>query len=132
MNMPCLTQLDVLRLERHVRALDTEIERDRIDDLLATAHIVPGEEVPGDIVTMNSHVVYRDLETQMAHEVTLVYPELADNTQHRLSVTSAVGIALLGTRLGEEVTAVLPNGQKRHLQILAVPFQPEAAGQFHL
>jgi regulator of nucleoside diphosphate kinase len=132
MNMPCLTQLDVLRLERHVRALDTEIERDRIDDLLATAHIVPGEEVPGDIVTMNSHVVYRDLETQMAHEVTLVYPELADNTQHRLSVTSAVGIALLGTRLGEEVTAVLPNGQKRQLQILAVPFQPEAAGQFHL
>jgi regulator of nucleoside diphosphate kinase len=132
MNMPCLTQLDVLRLERHVRALDTEIERDRIDDLLATAHIVPGEEVPGDIVTMNSHVVYRDLETQIAHEVTLVYPELADNTQHRLSVTSAVGIALLGTRLGEEVTAVLPNGQKRQLQILAVPFQPEAAGQFHL
>lgn len=132
MNMPCLTQLDVLRLERHVRALDTEIERDRIDDLLATAHIVPGEEVPGDIVTMNSHVVYRDLETQIAHEVTLVYPELADNAQHRLSVTSAVGIALLGARLGEEVTAVLPNGQQRPLQILAVPFQPEAAGQFHL
>lgn len=132
MNMPCLTQLDVLRLERHVRVLDTEIERDRIDDLLATAHIVPGEEVPGDIVTMNSHVVYRDLETQIAHEVTLVYPELADNTQHRLSVTSAVGIALLGARLGEEVTAVLPNGQQRQLQILAVPFQPEAAGQFHL
>ena len=132
MNLPYLTQLDVLRLERHVRVLDTEIERERIDDLLATAHIVPGEEVPGDVVTMNSHVVYRDLATQVAHEVTLVYPELADNTQHRLSVTSAVGIALLGARLGEEVIAVLPNGQRRQLQILAVPFQPEAAGQFHL
>lgn len=132
MNLPCLTQLDVLRLERHVRVLDTEIERDRIDDLLATAHIVSSEEVPGDVVTMNSLVVYRDLATQMAQEVTLVYPELADNAQHRLSVTSAVGIALLGARLGEQVTAVLPNGQPRQLQILAVPFQPEAAGQFHL
>lgn len=132
MHLPCLTQLDVLRLERHVRVLDAEIERDRIDDLLATAHIVPAEEVLGDVVTMNSLVVYRDLATQMAQEVTLVYPELADNAQHRLSVTSAVGIALLGARLGEEVTAVLPNGQPRQLQILAVPFQPEAAGQFHL
>jgi regulator of nucleoside diphosphate kinase len=132
MNLPCLTQLDVLRLERHVRVLETEAERDRIDDLLATAHIVSSEEVPGDVVTMNSLVVYRDLATQMAQEVTLVYPELADNAQHRLSVTSAVGIALLGARLGEQVTAVLPNGQPRQLQILAVPFQPEAAGQFHL
>jgi regulator of nucleoside diphosphate kinase len=132
MNLPCLTQLDVLRLERHVRVLNTEAERERIDDLLATAHIVPGEEVPDDVVTMNSHVVYRDLATQMAHEVTLVYPELADSTLQRLSVTSAVGIALLGARLGEEVNAVLPNGQQRQLQILAVPFQPEAAGQFHL
>jgi regulator of nucleoside diphosphate kinase len=132
MNLPCLTQLDVLRLERHVRVLNTEAERERIDDLLATAHIVPGEEVPDDVVTMNSHVVYRDLATQMAHEVTLVYPELADSTLQRLSVTSAVGVALLGARLGEEVNAVLPNGQQRQLQILAVPFQPEAAGQFHL
>ena len=132
MSLPCLTQLDVLRLERHVRVLNAEIERDRIDDLLATAHIVSGEEVPGDVVTMNSHLVYRDLTTQMAHEVTLVYPELADSAQHRLSVTSAVGIALLGARLGDEVTAILPSGQQRQLQILAVPFQPEAAGQFHL
>ena len=132
MHLPCLTQLDVLRLERHVRGLDTAAERERIDDLLATAHIVPGEEVPGDVVTMNSHVVYRDLTTRIAHEVTLVYPELADSAQQRLSVTSAVGIALLGARLGEKVTAVLPNGQERQLHILAVPFQPEAAGQFHL
>ncbi len=132
MNLPCLTQLDVLRLERHVRDLDTEVERDRIDDLLATAHIVPGEEIPGDVVTMNSLVVYRDLTSKMAQEVTLVYPELADNAQHRLSVTSAVGVALLGARLGEEVEAVLPNGQCRKLKVLAIPFQPEAAGQFHL
>ena len=132
MHLPCLTQLDVLRLERHVRDLDTAAERERIDDLLASAHIVPGEEVPGDVVTMNSHVVYRDLVTHVAHEVTLVYPELADSAQQRLSVTSAVGIALLGARLGEEVRVALPNGQHRRLKILAVPFQPEAAGQFHL
>jgi len=47
-------------------------------------------------------------------------------------VTSAVGVALLGGRQGEEVEVALPNGQTRRLKILAIPFQPEAAGQFHL
>jgi regulator of nucleoside diphosphate kinase len=130
--MHLLTHLDVLRLERHVRDLGAEVERERIDGLLATAHVIPGEEVPDDVVTMNSNVVYRDLATQVAHEITLVYPELADNAQHRLSVTSAVGVALLGARLGETVSVLLPNGLRRQLQILAVPFQPEAAGQYHL
>ena len=130
--MHLLTHLDVISLERHARDLSAEVERERIDDLLATAHVVPGEEVPSDVVTMNSNVVYRDLATRVAHEVMLVYPELADSAQHRLSVTSAVGVALLGARIGETVSAILPNGQQRQLQILAVPFQPEAAGQFHL
>lgn len=132
MNIPCLTQLDVLRLERHARNLPAEAERERLDGLLASAHIVPGEEVPDDVVTMNSLVVYRDLATRLAHEITLVYPEVADSTQQRLAVTSAVGIALLGARQGQRVRAELPNGQSRQLQILAIPFQPEAAGQFHL
>ncbi len=132
MHFPCLTQLDVLRLERQARELQSEAERDRLDTLLANAHIVTGEEVPEDVVTMNSHIVYRDLSTNLAHETTLVYPALADSTQQRLSVTSAVGVALLGARQGQQVVADLPNGQQRMLQILAIPFQPEAAGQFHL
>jgi regulator of nucleoside diphosphate kinase len=132
MNLPCLTQLDVLRLERHTRDLLNDAERDRLDTLLASAHIVPGEEVPSDVVTMNSMVVYRDLASGIAYEATLVYPELADSTQQRLSVSSAVGVALLGAQLGEQVSVELPKGACRELQILAIPFQPEAAGQFHL
>lgn len=131
MNLPYLTQLDVLRLEREINSLNDE-ERDRLDDLLARAHIVGGDEIPGDVVTMNSLLVYRDLQSNVANEVTLVYPELADSTKNRLSVTSAVGAALLGGRLGDEVEAELPNGQTRRFKILAIPFQPEAAGQFHL
>ena len=131
MNLPYLTQLDVMRLEREINTLNDE-ERDRLEDLLASAHIVGGDEIPGDIVTMNSLLVYRDLHSNVANEVTLVYPELADSTKNRLSVTSAVGAALLGGRLGDEVEAELPNGQTRRIKILAIPFQPEAAGQFHL
>ncbi len=131
MNLPYLTQLDVMRLEREINSLNDE-ERERLEDLLASAHIVGGDEIPGDIVTMNSLLVYRDLQSNVANEVTLVYPELADSSKNRLSVTSAVGAALLGGRLGDEVEAELPSGQTRRFKILAIPFQPEAAGQFHL
>lgn len=133
MHLPYLTQLDVIRLERIAQAgLSDEGERERLDEMLARAHIVASEEVPGDVVTMNSQVVYRDLDTQIAHAITLVYPALADSTASRLSVTSPIGAALLGSRQGQLVEAQLPNDRTKALQIMAVTFQPEAAGQLHL
>lgn len=134
---PCLTQLDVLRLERLLqtqspRNMLADIEGERIDALLENADVVPGETIADDVVTMNSVVVYQDLDTGLKHEASLVYPGLADGAQGRLSVTSCVGAALLGMRLNECITFMLPNGVQRRMQILAIPFQPEAAGQFHL
>jgi regulator of nucleoside diphosphate kinase len=81
---------------------------------------------------MNSEVVYRDLDTGLMHEVTLVYPDLADSGQRRLSVASCVGAALLGMQQGARISFSLPSGTLRRLQVLAIPFQPEAAGQRHL
>lgn len=137
MQQPCLTQLDAVRLERLLqtkripgRAADAECER--LDELLAAAHIVPGEEIPADVVTMNSRCVYRDLDNGAAREVTLVYPEQADHATDRIAVTSGVGAALLGMRACSEVAVELPGGHARHLRIEAIPFQPEAAGEFHL
>ena len=137
MHHPCLTQLDVMRLERMLharsaRGLLADDEGERIGAILDNADIVPGETIADDVVTMNSLVVYRDLDTGLECEATLVYPALADNAQQRMSVTSCVGAALLGMRVGESIAFTLPNGMQRHMQILAIPFQPEAAGQFHL
>jgi regulator of nucleoside diphosphate kinase len=134
---PCLTQLDVMRLERmlhsrNVRGLLADTEGERIGEILDSAEILPGEVIADDVVTMNSVVVYRDLDTSLESEVTLVYPALADNAQRRLSVSSCVGAALLGMRVGEVIGFALPSGVQRQMQILAIPFQPEAAGQFHL
>ncbi|MDE2599619.1 MAG: nucleoside diphosphate kinase regulator [Rhodocyclaceae bacterium] len=134
MHHPCLTQLDVMRLERmlHARGQLADDEGERIGAILDNADIVPGEVIADNVVTMNSLVAYRDLDTGLECEATLVYPSLADNAHQRLSVTSCVGAALLGMRVGESIAFTLPNGVQRHMQILAIPFQPEAAGQFHL
>lgn len=137
MQHPCLTQLDVMRLERMLharssRGLLADDEGERIGAILDNADIVPGETIADNVVTMNSLVVYRDLDTGLECETTLVYPALADSTQQRLSVTTCVGAALLGMRVGETIAFTLPSGVQRRMEVLAIPFQPEAAGQFHL
>jgi regulator of nucleoside diphosphate kinase len=60
---------------------------------LGRARVVPRSEIPPDVVTMNSVVRLRDLETEEEETYTLVYPSEADVTLNRLSVLAPVGTA---------------------------------------
>ena len=64
------------------------------------ARVVPRSEIPPDVVTMNSTVRLRDLETGEEETYTLVYPDEADIEENKLSVLAPVGTALLGTGPG--------------------------------
>jgi hypothetical protein len=77
---------------------------------------------------MNSRVRFEDLETREQLEVTLVYPRDADVDDRRTSVLAPVGGALLGLAVGESITWPLPGGKDRHLRVIGVTYQPEAAG----
>ena len=104
--------------------------RDRLDELhgeLNRAHVVPPEEVPGDVVTMNSVVTLRDLETDEIDTYTLVYPSSADIANHKLSVLAPIGTAILGYRVGDHLRWRVPEGW-RHLKVEQVVFQPERDG----
>src|SRR4029079_8663455 len=60
-----------------------------LDDLraeLKKARIVQPNKVPRSVVTMNSAVTLRDLETGEKETYTLVYPDQADIANNRLSV----------------------------------------------
>ena len=106
---------------------------DRVDELqseLVRAHIVSRDRVPADVVTMNSTVTLRDLDTNEVDTYTLVYPDRADIANCKLSVLAPIGTAVLGYRIGDEFQWRVPEGSRR-LRVEHVEFQP-ARDRSHL
>jgi regulator of nucleoside diphosphate kinase len=123
-----LTQADMDRLLQLVDAYPGK-RFEQLERELLRAHVVKRTEMPADIVTMNSRVVFEDEGSGERREVTLVYPGSADIDTGRISVLTPVGTALLGLRVGQSIDWELPGGGRRRYRVAAVPYQPEAAGE---
>jgi regulator of nucleoside diphosphate kinase len=98
-----------------------------LEQELSRARLVNEDQVPPDVVTMNSRVICEDEATGERHEVELVYPHESDAERHRVSVLAPVGAALLGLSVGSAIEWPLPGGRMTRVRVLALPFQPEAA-----
>jgi regulator of nucleoside diphosphate kinase len=118
------------QLARQSRGMQAGV--DTLEEILELARIVQPEKVPGNVVTMNSRVLFEDVATQEKGTVTVVYPADADPSSGKISVLSPVGAALLGESEGQEVELPLPHGQTRRIRIDSVLYQPEAQGDFAL
>jgi regulator of nucleoside diphosphate kinase len=120
-------------MERLRTLIDTTAgdKADALDAELLRAEVVEPTQVPPDVVTMNSRVVYRDEDTGETREVTLSYPRDASLEQGRVSVLAPVGAALLGLSVGQEIDWQLPGGKNKRLRIMSVNYQPQAAGHHH-
>lgn len=127
-----ITDADKRRLEPLIEALKKS--RDDLRGLqseLEHARVVAPQEVPPDVITMNSKARLRDLETNEEVVYTLVFPDQANIENGRISVVAPVGTAMLGHRVGDEFEWQVPAGAVR-LRVEEVLYQPEAAGHFHL
>lgn len=125
-----VTTQDFERLQRLV-ACTSNSAAERLDAELARARLVAQTEVPADVVTMNSDVVYEDTGSGERRTVRLVYPKDAEAERGWVSVLAPVGAALLGLRQGQAIDWPVPRGTRR-LRVLAVPYQPERHGHFTL
>jgi regulator of nucleoside diphosphate kinase len=99
----------------------------QLGDELDRARIVPASEIPADVVTMNSELALRDLDTGDEMVFKVVYPSEANADQRRISVLAPLGTAVLGYRVGDAIEWVVP-GRTRRVRIERVLYQPEAAG----
>lgn len=109
------------------------VEAQHLDELTAElerAIAVDPHEVPADVITMNSKVRLRDLDSDEVEEFTLVYPRDADALENRVSILAPLGIALIGYRTGETIEWPVPSGTLRML-VEEVVYQPEQAGDFN-
>jgi regulator of nucleoside diphosphate kinase len=102
-----------------------------LKDELDRGKVVAADDVPRGVVTMHSRVRVHDLKADESEIYTLVYPDEADINDGKLSVLAPLGIALLGTKVGQVIKFDAPAGQRR-LKVEMILYQPEAAGDFHL
>mgnify|MGYP000880734235 FL=1 len=102
-----------------------------LNDELDRAQMCAPEDMPHDVVSMNSQVRFRDLTTGEERVRTLVFPAQMTDSSSQLSVMAPVGAALLGLRAGRTIHWELPGGASTHLEVLELLYQPEAAGEFH-
>src|SRR5687768_14321242 len=98
-----ITREDKKRLLYVLPRLDTEYG-DREDlqllgDELARAVEVEPDDVPADVVTLNSTVRVTDLESGSSSDYTVVMPGEANYDAGRISVLAPLGTALLGYRV---------------------------------
>ena len=96
---------------------------------LDVATTVAPDEIPSDVVTMNSIVRLRQTRSKVVETYTLVYPHEADIAKGKLSVLAPIGTAILGYRVGDRVEWQVPSGTIQ-FKIEAIVFQPERDGAF--
>jgi regulator of nucleoside diphosphate kinase len=101
----------------HLRVLKEELDH---------AQIVSSDEIPKDVVTMNSRVRLKDLDSGRESIYVLVFPRDADVARDRISVLAPIGTAIIGYRTADVIVWPVPGGEKR-LEVQEVLYQPEAA-----
>ncbi|WP_181321821.1 GreA/GreB family elongation factor [Trinickia symbiotica] len=104
----------------------TPQQRAMVENLEATAVLVDPEQIPPDVVTMNTTIECTVVGSANTYHWTLVYPDKADYLMGRLSVLSPAGISLLGARCGQTVVCRPPSGAQIRYFINAILLQPES------
>jgi len=94
---------------------------------LADAKVMPANRIGPEIVTINSEVRVRNLDTHETMAFRVVLPRAADASARRISVLAPLGRAVLGRKVGDHVAWRTPGGLRR-LRVDGVLYQPERVG----
>ncbi|MBL7131064.1 MAG: nucleoside diphosphate kinase regulator [Candidatus Omnitrophica bacterium] len=108
--------------EEYLRELEGELDRGKI---------VESKDIPNNVITMNSKVCLRDIDTQEEMVYWLVFPDDADPNQDKISILAPIGTALIGYKAEDIIKWKVPDGIVK-LKVKKILYQPEAAGDYHL
>ena len=124
-----LSRLDLDRIESLLER-EAPADSERLRAELDRAEVREPNDMPDDVITMNSTARFVDVASGDEHEMTLVYPRDA-GAAGTVSILAPVGSALLGLRVGQQIDWTGPGGRPLRLRVLAISYQPEASRQFH-
>jgi regulator of nucleoside diphosphate kinase len=125
-----VTEADSERLRRLIERRRGANPRDleyleMLEQELDRAEVVRPEKMPRGVVTMNSEVRLKDLDSGDERVYRLVFPT-ETRTENSISILAPIGTAMLGYRVGDFIEWRVPKGVRR-LKVMKVLYQPEAA-----
>jgi regulator of nucleoside diphosphate kinase len=129
----CITEYDMERLRSIIEIYggNDRPYLEQLEDELNKARVVDPKNIPDNVVTMNSIVRIKDLDTGEEETFTLVFPGKTNITEKTVSILAPIGTALIGYGEGDIIEWEVPAGTKR-FQIMEVIYQPERLGNYDL
>jgi regulator of nucleoside diphosphate kinase len=131
-----ISKVDYEILTQHISAYELQFkgrQKDRLNTIallkkkIMSADKVEPEEIPPNIVTMNSVVIVKRLNSNTNFRIKVVYPENVKIRDYKISIFSALGCAVFLHKIGDEMK--YSTWKKNNIvKIVSIPFQPEAHG----
>ena len=97
--------------------VELEAELDR-------ATVLEPEQMPDNVVTMNSTVEFKFAGEDRTMTKTLVYPSELKSSDD-ISIFAPVGSALIGLSVDQKLEWPMPNNQVKTIEIVDITYQPE-------
>jgi len=131
-----ISRLDYFRILKCINDaiqlnLTSSLDLKKLLNEINSAEIVNPNDMPSNVVTMNSIVKMTFLTNNKQTQIQIVYPENANYKENKISILSPIATALIGYQVGDIIEWLVPSGVTK-MKIDEIIFQPEAAGEFLL
>ncbi len=85
-----------------------------LEEMIKTAKVVDEKAHSKQVVEIGTKVTVRNTKTQDSVEVTIVGSTESDPFNGRISNEAPLGAALMGSKVGDSVTVMMPSGQAEY------------------
>ena len=99
---------------------DIELRIEEIDNILKNAEVVVEDDVDVNVINVGCQVKLRDLEFDEEMEYKIVGSTEADCLNGKISNESPVGLALIGSKVGDKIEVEVPSGELVQYEILEI------------
>jgi regulator of nucleoside diphosphate kinase len=114
-----ITERDYLRI-RHILSTQNSEDFENLEIEIERAKIIEENEIPSDLVRMNTTVRFMTLQDEKEMKLKLVFPEDANFSEGKISILAPLGSALIGLRVNQEINWMFPDGKTKTIRILEV------------
>ncbi|WP_423146192.1 GreA/GreB family elongation factor [Rubrolithibacter danxiaensis] len=113
-------ELDLLKT--HLMHSDlSDFNKQKLLEELKSAQIMKDDELPDDVVCLDSQVEIRETTSGQLNTFQIVLPSEANIMKKKVSVFAPIGVALLGYRVGAKVQWEMPTGMKTFEILKVIP-----------